>query len=125
MPPESAPGWDKYPDYVVDIQTHSNIISVFADNTLIASSTNALAVHESRHEIAYYLPLEDIEPSVLTPSPTETYCPFKGTARYWHVTVNGQRIEDALWSYDDPYIECMPLRGHAAFYTSKVNVASD
>lgn len=33
-----------------------------------------------------------------------------------------QLLENAVWGYADPYLECEPLRGHLAFYTDRVDL---
>ena len=39
----------------------------------------------------YYLPLTDLRTELLRPSPTVTQCPYKGTATYWSLEVDGRR----------------------------------
>jgi uncharacterized protein (DUF427 family) len=29
--------------------------------------------------------------------------------------------ENAVWAYDEPYDEALPLRGHVAFYSERVD----
>lgn len=44
-------------------------------------------------------------------SETQTHCPYKGDATYWHV--DGK--EDAAWSYEEPYDEVAAIRGYLCF----------
>ena len=93
---------------------------VFAGTT-IASSRAALKVDESRHDIVYYVPRRDVRMDLLTATEHTSYCPFKGTARYWSIGVGERRAENAVWAYDAPYDEAAQLRDHVAFYPDRVD----
>ena len=89
--------------------------------TVIADTRRALRVDESRHDIVYYVPRKDVRMDLLTATDHTSYCPFKGTARYWSIGVGARRAENAVWAYDEPYDEALPLRGYVAFYTDRVD----
>ncbi|MCA1655661.1 MAG: DUF427 domain-containing protein [Pseudonocardiaceae bacterium] len=57
----------------------------------------------------------------LRPSDTETSCPYKGNASYWHV---GDR-EDIVWIYRTPVAESQKIAGLACFYNEKVEIYLD
>ena len=44
-----------------------------------------------------YFPLESVNEEYLKPSSHTTVCPWKGTARYYHVEVDGLRNDNAAW----------------------------
>ncbi len=118
-----APGFEKHPDHRVDISPFEGRVTVHLGGTQIAASERALQLDESRYGPVYYLPLEDVDQTLLTPTDTDTYCPFKGHASYWSISTPEQTVEDALWAYQDPFDECAALKDHGAFYGSKVEVS--
>ena len=116
-----APGYVQQPNHRVDIQSSPANVQVEFAGIIIANTRNALRVDESRHDIVYYVPHKDVRMDLLTDTDHESYCPFKGTARYWSIGVGTRRAENAVWAYDEPYDEALPLRGHVAFYTNRVD----
>jgi uncharacterized protein (DUF427 family)/diadenosine tetraphosphate (Ap4A) HIT family hydrolase len=116
-----APGYAKHPDHRVDISpTTTSVVVEFAGAT-IASTRAPLLVDESRHSIVYYVRRADVRMDLLTPTDHTSYCPYKGTARYWTIDAGGRRAENAVWAYDEPYDEALPLKGHVAFYADRVD----
>ena len=81
----------------------------------------ARLLHETAIAPVAYVPLADVDASVLTRTDTRTHCPFKGDASYWTVTVDDTVAPDALWAYEDPVREASWLRGFGAFYWAKVD----
>lgn len=52
-----------------------------------------------------YFPPSSVDQSVFTPSEAHTYCPWKGTASYNDVTVDGKKVRDAAWYYPETITE--------------------
>ncbi|MCJ1235005.1 hypothetical protein MMC14_002969 [Varicellaria rhodocarpa] len=69
-----------------------------------------------------YFPLSSIDQSVLTQTKTTTACPWKGTASYYTLTVDGQEYKDAAWSYQEPKDAAQNIKGHVAFYKNKIDI---
>jgi uncharacterized protein (DUF427 family) len=76
---------------------------------------------------AFQFPPSALNKQFFTPSPTTTFCPYKGTASYYTVTTNKTELKDAAWVYEDPKPEYEKIKGYVAFYKSKpgVEVASE
>jgi uncharacterized protein (DUF427 family) len=111
------------PDHPITLQPSTERIVVRLGHTIIADTQHALTMREAAYPPVYYIPLADVDPSVLRPSTTTTYCPYKGDATYHSLTTNEDtHVPDALWTYRQPYPDVAPITGHVAFYPDKVQI---
>jgi uncharacterized protein (DUF427 family) len=81
------------------------------NGAVIAESDDTVVV-EGNH----YFPAESLDQQVLRPSETRTVCPWKGTASYWTLEVDGQTNPDAAWYYPEPSDAAAAIRDHVAFW---------
>jgi uncharacterized protein (DUF427 family) len=63
-----------------------------------------------------YFPESAVKREHLRPSDTHTICPWKGTASYYTVVVDGQENPDAAWYYPTPKEAVSNITGHVAFW---------
>ncbi|KIG18548.1 hypothetical protein DB30_00233 [Enhygromyxa salina] len=77
----------------------------------IAQSDDTVVV-EGNH----YFPRRSIVAAHFAESDTQTVCPWKGTARYLTVEVNGQRNVDAAWYYPAPKEAAKQIADRVAFW---------
>ncbi len=117
----TAPGFAKHPDYEITTDTVQQHYQVRFNGALIADCHEPMLLSESRHHPVYYIPKSDLAMDYLERTAHESYCPFKGHARYWTIVVDGKRAENAVWAYDDPYDELPQVRDHVAFYPDRVD----
>jgi uncharacterized protein (DUF427 family) len=80
-------------------------------NAVIAESDKTIIV-EGNH----YFPPDAVRKEFLKPSSTHTECPWKGTASYYNVEVNGAMNPDAAWYYPDPRAAARQIKDHIAFW---------
>lgn len=64
----------------------------------------------------HYFPLQAVDPTVLRPSGTQTLCPWKGTASYYSIEVDGALNPDAAWYYPQPKDAARQIRDRVAFW---------
>lgn len=99
-------------------------VTVRVGGSVIAASDRALALSEASYPVVHYIPLADFDQGLLRPSPTRTYCPFKGEASYYTVTApDGHAETDLVWYYPEPYDAVAEIAGHAAVYADRAEVS--
>ena len=117
--------YQKYPDYRVDLEPAEKCVTVRLDGVLVAKSTRALVVRETKHDPVIYFPREDVRADLLERTNHETFCPFKGQASYWTLRVGEHVEENAVWSYEDPFDEVAALKNYVSFYADRVEWESE
>ena len=63
-----------------------------------------------------YFPQASLNRDHFTDSEKTSGCPWKGTAYYYSLQVNGAENKDAAWYYPDPKSAAENIRGHVAFW---------
>ena len=81
------------------------------NGTVIAESEDTVVV-EGNH----YFPRDAVRADVLHESDTHTVCPWKGTASYYSVEVDGRRNADAAWYYPTPKDAATQITDRIAFW---------
>ena len=81
------------------------------NGTVLAESDDTVVV-EGNH----YFPREAVRDDVLVDSARSSACPWKGTASYFSVVVDGQTNADAAWYYPEPKDAAAEIRGRVAFW---------
>jgi uncharacterized protein (DUF427 family) len=80
-----------------------------------------LRVLETFHPPTYYLPPEDMQLQLLVPGGGRSFCEWKGWARYWDLVVGDQRLEQAIWQYQNPTTAYAALGGWFALYPGRMD----
>ncbi|RMF65267.1 MAG: DUF427 domain-containing protein [Calditrichaeota bacterium] len=63
-----------------------------------------------------YFPPDSINREYFEESNTETICPWKGTAHYYHIKVDNEVNVDAAWYYPEPKEAAKNIAGYVAFW---------
>jgi uncharacterized protein (DUF427 family) len=109
----------------IDILPSSRRVRVEIDGETVADSTNASFLYETGLPTRYYFPKTDVRMDLMIATDRVTACPYKGTARYWSVTVDGASHENVVWGYDSPFPESQKIVGLVAFYNEKTDIYVD
>ena len=90
---------------------------------VLADTTSSWRILETSHPPVFYIPPADVAMQFLVRSARRSsFCEWKGSATYWSVSVPGSAVvADAAWSYEDPATSYQDLKGHLAFYGSRVD----
>ncbi len=96
-------------------------IRIILGGETIAETTAAWRVLETFHPPSWYLPQAAFAPGVLRPAAGESFCEWKGLARYWTLA-SGGRVETRVgWSYPQPTAGFAPIRDHVAVYAGRMD----
>ena len=81
-------------------------------NGAVLAQSDKTIVVEGNH----YFPADSVDRQYVAESPAHTVCPWKGTANYYTLDVDGARNPDAAWYYADPKAAADNIRGRVAFW---------
>ncbi|MGI9435557.1 MAG: DUF427 domain-containing protein [Geminicoccaceae bacterium] len=107
--------------YRFDVEPSPKRVQVVVNGVTIADSDRAIVMRETRLQPVYYFPMDDVRMDLFQRTTLRTHCPFKGNASYWNVLVGDRTIENAIWSYEDPFEEALSVKGYVGFYWQKMD----
>ena len=108
----------------ITVEPSKGRVQVRINGELVADTTAALELREASIPVVQYIPIDDVVQERLTRTDTTTYCPFKGDASYYSVTTSaGDTVEDAIWTYEQPFPAVAQIAGHVAFYPNKAEIS--
>jgi uncharacterized protein (DUF427 family) len=81
------------------------------NGAVIAESTATEVIEGNQ-----YFPPSAIKPEYFKDSSTTSVCPWKGTASYYTVEVDGKQNRDAAWYYPTPKDAAKNITGYVAFW---------
>ena len=109
----------------VDTLASSRHVRVLIDGEVVADSRRPVLLFETGLPVRYYLPQTDLRTELFSPTDRSTQCPYKGTARYWSVTLGDTVHPDIAWSYPTPLPESIKVAGLVSFYNERVDIEVD
>ncbi len=81
------------------------------NDTVIAESDETIVI-EGNH----YFPPASIKEEYLSKTDTHTVCPWKGTASYYTLKVDGEENKDAAWHYPEAKEMAKNIEHYVAFW---------
>jgi uncharacterized protein (DUF427 family) len=63
-----------------------------------------------------YFPIDSLNKTLLKESTTKSVCPWKGTASYYSLAVDGKENKDAAWFYPEPKSAAAEIKDRVAFW---------
>lgn len=115
------------PEVRVDALASSRHVVIEVDGVVVADSHRPVLLFETNLPTRHYLPKADVRMDLLTPTASESACPYKGWAHYWSVQVSPDSPvhDDLAWGYRTPLPESAQVAGLVCFYDEKVDVIVD
>jgi uncharacterized protein (DUF427 family) len=109
----------------------------------VANTRSPRLLYETSLPVRTYIPKTHCRMDLLVPSELKTACPYKvsdiffnlechiyriaqGVANYYNVKVSeNTTVDNIVWWYRNPNLECAAINGYVAFYDEKVDVWVD
>ncbi|CAM2191622.1 DUF427 domain-containing protein [Paraburkholderia sp. A1RI_3L] len=108
-------------DHRIDIAANSHRVRVIHQGITVADTHQGLTLSESGLPDVFYFPRADVNMARLERSDHTSHCPYKGNASYFHLRTEDGLIENAAWSYEQPFEKVKDITGYLAFYASRVD----
>ncbi|QYJ05409.1 DUF427 domain-containing protein [Nocardioides panacisoli] len=109
----------------IDCLPTSRHVTFALDGVTLADSTRPVLLLETHLPPRWYLPPEDVQLDLLTPSDTTSVCAYKGVASYLSHAPSGDDGADIAWSYPEPLNDAAPVRDLVCFYAERLDVTVD
>lgn len=110
------------PEHPITIEPKNTPVSVKLAGAIVLAAETHLELREATYPAVAYIPRDQVDMSRLERSAHTTWCPYKGEASYYHLrAANGDRIENAVWTYETPFPAVAGIKGALAVYPNKVD----
>jgi len=112
----------KTPDesHPITLEREAARVSVLFEGHQIAESDDVVLLREAGYPPVRYFPRQDVRMMFLRRTDKITHCPYKGAASYFTINRDGQVIDNAVWSYEDPFPAVGAIGNRVAFYPQHV-----
>ena len=112
----------KTPDesHPITLEREQARVRVLFEGHEIADSADVILLREAGYPPVRYFPRDDVRMMFLRRTHKVTHCPYKGDAAYFTIYRDAKVIDDAVWSYEDPYPAVGEIGGRVAFYPRHV-----
>jgi len=89
---------------------------------VFADTDDAIILHERGLAPVVYFPRQDVAMEYMGRTHHHSFCPHKGQAAYYTLTLDGDILENVAWSYEDPYDPVGAIRDRIAFYPGEIEL---
>jgi len=112
----------KIPDesHPITLERALTTVRVLFEGHEIADSDDVLVLKEASYPPVYYFPRDDVQMAFLRRTEKLTHCPYKGDANYFTIYRDAKVIENAVWTYEDPFPAVGQIGNRVAFYPEHV-----
>jgi uncharacterized protein (DUF427 family) len=113
------------PDHPITIAPNPARVVVTVAGRVVADTREALTLREASYPAVQYIPRKDVAMALLARTEHATYCPYKGDCAYYSIPLGGERTANAVWTYEAPFPAVAEIKGHLAFYRSRVDAVEE
>ena len=122
---EELPAFLRDPYHRIDVRPSSRAVRITHGDRVVAASANPVTLFETGVPTRFYLAKEDLRDAELEPSETRSICQYKGEATYWSLRIDGETLEDAAWSLEDPLEGAHAARGRVCFLHDELELEAE
>ena len=109
------------PDHPITIERNPVRVVVSVAGRVISDTRDALTLRESTYPPVQYIPVKDVDMSLLEATDHSTYCPYKGDCTYYSIPIGVDKSVNAVWTYKVPFAAVAEIKDHFAFYPDRVD----
>jgi len=113
------------PAYDIRIEDGLRRVRVLFNGVPVADSARTKVLREGSYPPVHYFPRADVRMDLLHATRHRTYCPFRGNASYWNLSVGERSAENAVWSYEEPYENAREIKGYVAFWRERMDAIAE
>lgn len=110
------------PDHPITVTRNGHRVVVMGAGRVIADTRDALTLREANYPPVQYIPLKDVDITLLERTTHATYCPYKGDCSYYSIPMGRDGLINAVWTYEAPYAAVAAIKNHMAFYPDRVDI---
>lgn len=101
--------------YGISVEPLDGRIAIYRNDVLLAESTNAKVMYETRLPPTIYVPRADVCVDLSEETDLQTFCPFKGTATYHDINLASESLANSVWAYEEALPESAAIQGCIGF----------
>jgi uncharacterized protein (DUF427 family) len=109
------------PRHSIHFEPHPRRIRAELNGRTVLDTRDGFLLHETGILPVLYVPIADVDQTLLERTDHVTHCPFKADASYWSVRVGERVAENAVWSYEQPLDSAPWLSGYVALYWDRMD----
>ncbi|NOE20611.1 DUF427 domain-containing protein [Ruegeria atlantica] len=101
--------------YGISVESLNGRIAIYRNDVLLAESTDAKVMYETRLPPTIYVPRTDVCVDLSEETDLQTFCPFKGTATYHDINLGSENLANSVWAYEEALPESAAIQGCIGF----------
>jgi uncharacterized protein (DUF427 family) len=113
------------PDHPITIEGNPARVVVSVAGRVVADTRDALTLREANYRPVQYIPIGDVDSSLLEPTDHASYCPYKGDCSYYSIPIGGEKSVNAVWTYEAPFAAVAEIKDRVAFYPERVDAIAE